>query len=146
NNQSATVDAFDVLHFIAGKRLKNGFLTVIDATNVQKESRKSLIDLARTHHCLPVAIILDLPNGVCIERNQNRPNRNFGGNVVRQQRQDMKRHLKFLKYEGFRHIYILKSLEEVEAVSGIIREKLYNDKKDETGPFDIIGDVHGCFN
>jgi protein phosphatase len=23
---------------------------------------------------------------------------------------------------------------------------LYNDKKDETGPFDIIGDVHGCFD
>jgi predicted kinase len=61
NNQASTNDAFDVLYYVAGKRLKNGLLTVVDATNVQKESRKGLIELARTYHCLPVAIVLDLP-------------------------------------------------------------------------------------
>src|SRR5690349_8628742 len=69
NNQAATDDAFDVLHYIGGKRLKSGLLTVIDATNVQKESRKALIELARTYHCLPVAIVLDMPEKVCEERN-----------------------------------------------------------------------------
>ncbi|MFN5847643.1 MAG: AAA family ATPase, partial [Chitinophagales bacterium] len=146
NSQSATNDAFDVLYYIAGKRLKSGLLTVIDATNVQKESRKGLIELGRTYHCLPIAIVLDLPEKVCEERNQNRPDRNFGGHVIRQQNQQLKKSIRGLKDEGFRQIYILKSLEEVDAVLEIKREKLYNDKKDETGPFDIIGDVHGCFD
>lgn len=146
NSQSATNDAFDVLYYIAGKRLKSGLLTVIDATNVQKESRKGLIELGRTYHCLPVAIVLDLPEKVCEERNQSRPDRNFGGHVIRQQNQQLKKSIRGLKDEGFRQIYILKSLEEVDAVLEIKREKLYNDKKDEPGPFDIIGDIHGCFD
>lgn len=146
NNQASTNDAFDVLYYIAGKRLKNGLLTVVDATNVQKESRKGLIDLARTYHCLPVAIVLDLPEKVCEERNLSRPDRNFGGHVIRQQAQQLKKSIRNLKHEGFRQIYVLKSVDEVEAVLDIKREKLYNDKKDETGPFDIIGDVHGCFD
>lgn len=145
NNQAATNDAFDVLHYIADKRLKNGLLTVIDATNVQKSARKGLIELAKNHHCLPVAIVLDLPEKVCEERNQNRVDRNFGNHVIRRQAQDLKKSIKGLKHEGFRHIYVLKSAEEVNAVEVIKREKLYNDKKEEKGPFDIIGDVHGCF-
>jgi protein phosphatase len=145
NSQSATNDAFDVLYYIAGKRLKAGLLTVIDATNVQKESRSGLIELGRTYHCLPVAIVLDLPEKICEERNKNRPERNFGGHVIRQQNQQLRKSIRGLKDEGFRHIYVLKSLEEVESVLEIKREKLYNDKKDETGPFDIIGDVHGCY-
>lgn len=145
NNQAATNDAFDVLHYIADKRLKNGLLTVIDATNVQKSARKGLIELAKNHHCLPVAMVLDLPEKVCEERNQNRVDRNFGNHVIRRQAQDLKKSIKGLKHEGFRHIYVLKSAEEVNAVEVIKREKLYNDKKEEKGPFDIIGDVHGCF-
>jgi len=145
NKQSATDDAFDVLYYIAGKRLKNGLLTVIDATNVQKESRKGLIELSRTYHCLPIAIVLDLPENISEERNKNRPDRNFGGHVIRQQKQQLKKSIRGLKDEGFRHIFILKSEEEIESVSEIKREKLYNDKKDENGPFDIIGDIHGCF-
>lgn len=146
NNQTATNDAFDVLYYVAGKRLKNGLLTVVDASNVQKESRKGLIELASTYHCLPVAIVFDLPEKVCMERNQNRADRNFGEHVIRQQAQQLKKSLKYLKQEGFNRIYLLKSVEEVESILEIKREKLYNNKKDETEPFDIIGDVHGCFD
>ena len=146
NNQAATNDAFDVLYYVAGKRLKNGLLTVVDATNVQKESRKGLLELARAYHSLPVAIVFDLPEKVCKERNQNRPDRNFDGHVIRQQAQQLKKSLRDLKNEGFKQIYRLKSVEEVESVFEIKREKLYNDKKEETGPFDIVGDVHGCFD
>src|SRR5262249_2595250 len=61
NAQAAPPDAFAVLHFIAAKRLAAGRLTVVDATNVQSEARKPLVQLAREYHCLPVAIILNLP-------------------------------------------------------------------------------------
>src|SRR6266540_1631974 len=75
NDQAATKDAFQVLHFIAGKRLAAGRLVVVDATNVQPEARKPLIELARDDHVLPVAIVLSLPERLCRERNQARPDR-----------------------------------------------------------------------
>ncbi len=50
NNQAATKEAFEVLHFIAGKRLAAGRLPVIDAPNVQPETRKPLVALAREYH------------------------------------------------------------------------------------------------
>src|SRR5215469_2450734 len=86
NDQSATTDAFDVLHYIAGKRLAAGRLTVIDATNVQSESRAPLVALAREHDVLPVAIVFDLPEPVCVARNASRPDRDFGAHVIRRQR------------------------------------------------------------
>ncbi|MCD9016643.1 polynucleotide kinase-phosphatase [Parachryseolinea silvisoli] len=146
NKQEATDDAFALLHYIAARRLKNGLLTVVDAINVQPESRASLVRLAREYHCIPVAIVLDVPERVCEARNAQRPDRNFGGHVLYQQRSQLKRSLRKLKDEGFRHIHVLKSTDEIEAISHIAREKLYNDRKELGGPFDIIGDIHGCFD
>ncbi len=143
NDQSATTDAFDVLRFIAAKRLARGRLTVIDATNVQPESRRPLLQLAKTYHCLPVAIVLNPPESVCHERNRLRPDRSFGPHVIRNQRSQLRQSLKTLKREGFRHIFVMNSVEEIESAT-VERVPLWNDRRDEHGPFDIIGDVHGC--
>ena len=145
NSQAATKEAFEVLHFIAAKRLAAGKLVVVDATNVQEESRKPLVALARQYHCLPVAIALNLPEKLCHERNKDRSDRDFGPDVIRQQTQQMRRSLRGLKRSGFRHVFILSSPEEVEAVT-IERQPLWNNLKHEHGPFDIIGDVHGCYD
>src|SRR5271154_2812567 len=75
SDQSASKEAFEVLHFIAAKRLARGRLTVVDATNVQPEARRPLVELARRYHCLPVAVVLDMPERVCQERNRDRPDR-----------------------------------------------------------------------
>src|SRR5262249_28598035 len=115
NDQAVTNDAFEVLHFVAAKRLALGRLTVIDATNVQSESRAPLVALARKYHCLPVAVVLNLSEEVCQERNHNRPDRSFGPHVVRNQRSQLRRSLGGLKREGFRHLFVLNSVEEVEA-------------------------------
>src|SRR5437879_6454372 len=145
NSQAATNDAFEVLHFIASKRLAAGKLVVIDATNVQPEARKPIIALAREYHCIPVAIVFDLPEKLCHERNRDRPDRDFGPHVIRQQSQQLRRSLRNLQREGFRRVHILHSPEEVDAAE-IAREPLWNNLKHEHGPFDIIGDVHGCFD
>ena len=146
NNMRATPDAFALLNYIVGQRLKNGLLTVVDATNVQPESRKSLVQLAKQYHVLPTAIVLNLPAEICRERNRTRNDRDLSRHVMRQQKLDLKRSLKGLRREGFRQVYVLNSEEEVASVTGIVREKLYNDKQDVHGPFDIIGDIHGCYN
>jgi protein phosphatase len=143
NDQTATNDAFELLHFIAAKRLALGRLTVIDATNVLPESRRPLVQLARQYHCLPVAIVLNLPERLCQDRNRLRAERDFGPHVVRQQHSQLRRSLRGLGREGFRHVFVLESAEEVEAAT-VERVPLWNDKRGEHGPFDIIGDVHGC--
>lgn len=145
NDQNATNSAFEALHFIAAKRLELGRVVVCDATNVQPESRKPLIELAKRYHCIPVAIVLNLPAKLCQTRNKTRPDRDFGDHVVRNQTRYLRTSLRTLKREGFRHIYILDSPEEVDAVE-IERQPLWNNRKHEHGPFDIIGDIHGCFD
>jgi protein phosphatase len=143
NDQSATPAAFELLHHIAGQRLKAGRLTVIDATNVQPEARRELVTLARDHDVLPVAIVLDLPEQLCAERNASRPDRDFGPHVLRRQRGQLRRGLNQLQREGFRAVHVLRTPGEVDAAT-ITRTRLYSDLRHETGPFDVVGDVHGC--
>jgi protein phosphatase len=145
NDQAATRAAFEVLHFVAAKRLSAGRLTVVDATNVQGEARQALVALAREHDCLAVAIVLDVHESICQERNRSRPDRAFGPHVVRQQKSQLHRGLRRLKEEGFRHVTVLSSPEEIDAVV-VERARLYNDLRHERGPFDVVGDVHGCFD
>ena len=143
NDQSATPAAFELLQYIAGKRLAGGRLTVIDATNVQPEARRQLVMLAREHDVLPAAIVLDLPEKLCAERNASRQDWDFGPHVLRRQRGQLRRGLHGLKREGFRTVHVLRTPEEVAAAT-ITRTPLFSDYRHERGPFDVIGDVHGC--
>src|SRR5688500_6572100 len=138
NDQSSTTAAFEVLHFIAAKRLARGLLTVVDATNVQPEARKPLVELARRYHVLPIAIVFDLPERLCEDRNRSREDRTFGPHVIRQQRSQLQKSLRHLQREGFRHVHVMRSADEVAAVT-IERQPLWNDRRADRGPFDIIG-------
>ncbi|HLU26813.1 MAG TPA: polynucleotide kinase-phosphatase, partial [Glycomyces sp.] len=143
NDQTATPDAFALLNHIVGVRLRRGLLTVVDATNVQRHARAELVKLAKDHHVLVDAIVLDVDPKLAAERNEARPDRDFGEQVIRRQHRDLKRSLKGLKKEGFRRVHRLSGLGEVESAV-VAYEKAWNDKTEETGPFDLIGDVHGC--
>lgn len=143
NSLAATSDAFDLLHYLVAKRLKRRMLTVIDATNVGAEGRKPLVELAREYHCLPVGIVLDIPQKICHERNATRPDRDFGPHVIQRQHAQLRRSMRGLKDEGIRFVHRLRSPEEIDAVE-MVREKLWTDRREERGPFDIIGDLHGC--
>lgn len=142
-DQSATGDAFDVLHYIVEKRLKNRRFTVVDATSVQPEARKSLVALARKWHALVVAITFELPEEVALARNAERADRQFGAGPVRRQMLNLKRSIKSMGREGIRYVHRLRSIDQVEAVE-ITRTRLWTDRREDSGPFDIIGDVHGC--
>lgn len=143
NNQKVTGEAFALLHDIVRRRLALGRLTVIDATNVQKDDRKHYLKLAREYHALPVAIVLNVPERLCRERNDLRDDRDIGFNALHRQWNHLRHSLKGLKREGFRYVFRLDSVERIDDAV-IERKPLWNDKRDEHGPFDIIGDVHGC--
>ena len=142
NDQSATRDAFDVLGYIVGTRLRRGLLTVVDATSVQRPARESLVRLAREHDVLVDAIVLDVPERVARDRNQGRADRDFGDHVIARQHRDLKRSLRGIRKEGFRRVHVLAD-DEIDHVT-IGREKSWNDRRDLAGPFDLVGDVHGC--
>ncbi|MBC2901903.1 polynucleotide kinase-phosphatase [Streptomyces cupreus] len=144
NDQSASRDAFDVLHYIAGKRLAGGRRTVVDATSVQQDSRRRLIELARKYDVLPIAIVLDMPEEVCAERNAGRTDRaDMPRRVIQRHIRELRRSIRHLEREGFRKVHILRGVEDVENAT-VVTEKRFNDLTHLTGPFDIIGDIHGC--
>ena len=145
NNQKVSKEAFDLLFYAANKRLDLMKTTVIDATNVQPAARKQIIDLAREQNVHSVAIVLNLPERELQARNASRPDRGYPEHVIRKHVSDLRRGLRNLKREGFRFVYILNYQEEVDEVE-IVRTKMWNNRKNEHGPFDVIGDVHGCFD
>lgn len=143
NDQSVSADAFELVSAIAEKRLKHRKLAVIDATNVRSADRKRWIDLARRWHALPVAIVIDPGLSVCVERNKARADRNFGAGVPQRMIQEIRRGLGGLQREGFRQVWKLQSAEAVDAAR-VERKPLWTDRRGDTGPFDIVGDIHGC--
>ena len=142
-DQDVTADAFDLVREIAGKRLKNRKLAVIDATNVRPADRKAWIELARRWHALPVAVVIDPGVDVCIERNRLRADRPFGAQVVQRMVSEVRRGMGGLQKEGFRQVWKLTSAESIDAAL-VTRQPLWTDKRHDQGPFDIIGDIHGC--
>ncbi|MDE5753042.1 MAG: polynucleotide kinase-phosphatase [Oscillospiraceae bacterium] len=143
NSQDVSGDAFDLLYAAAEKRLQHGKLTVIDATNLQQSARKRTLDLAKAQNVHSAAIVLNLPEKILRERNQTRTDRDIPDRVIRKHCEDVRRSVKYLKKEGFRFVYVLKSPEEIENLE-IVRTKLWSDKKEDHGALDVIGDIHGC--
>lgn len=144
-DQSSTGDAFDLVEYIAAKRLAARRLTVIDATNVKPEDRRRFVNLARKYHALPVGMAFFVDEKTCHERNNKRENRDFGPHVVRNHVRALKRGFKSLqKREGVRLLHVFDNPEEMDALEEIERTPLWPDKRNEHGPFDIIGDIHGC--
>jgi protein phosphatase len=143
NDQTVTTQAFEILHTIAATRLALGRLTVVDATSVSHDARKPLVQLARDHHVVPIAIVLDVKEDVAHARNAGRPDRDFGPHVVRRQASLLRRSLRGLQREGFRQVHVLRGPDEIDAVT-FERQPTWTNRSELHGPFDIVGDVHGC--
>src|SRR5262249_31906980 len=144
-DQSVPPAAFELLHLTAAKRLELGRLTVIDATNVQPDARKPCLDLARRYHVLPVAIVFDIAEDICLARNAVRTDRHIPPRVIRNQADALRRSMRRPRDEGFWAGHVLVTPEEVETTT-VVREPLRVNRRVDRGPFDIIGDVHGCID
>jgi len=145
NDQSVSKQAFELMLYLVDKRLSLKKLTVVDATNVLENLRNDLLILAKKHHCLTVAIVFNISDIICYNRNKSRTDRNLDEKVIKYQHNQMQYSLLNLKKEGFKYVYMMNSIDEVMKTN-IYKDTLYCDKSDESGPFDIIGDVHGCYD
>lgn len=145
NDQTASADAFELLYHAAEKRLQRMKTTVIDATNLQQSARQQVIDLAHRQNVHSVAVVLDLPEKELMRRNKERADRGYPERVIHSHYTSLRKCIRHLKKDGFRFVYVLSSQEDIDSAD-IVRTKLWNDKCELHGPFDIIGDIHGCFD
>lgn len=142
-DQSVTPLAFALLHEIVDKRLQLGRLTVVDATNTRPDDRRHLVELARKWDVLSTAVVFDLALRLCLDRNAARTDRRVPEHAIRRQHQALRRSAGGMRRERFSRVYVLGSEAEVDAVA-VERTPVWNDRRHDTGPFDIVGDVHGC--
>ncbi|PYI68104.1 hypothetical protein CVV68_07130 [Arthrobacter livingstonensis] len=140
SDQSAKKAAFESLNFVAGRRLDVGLLTVVDATNVRPDARRELVQLARDQDILPVAVVLDVPEEVCLRRDELRDDRILGTTVIRRRHDQLRHSLKSLRREGFRTVHVFRGEVEIAAAS-FRRDPLLDDFTGDDGPLDVIGDV-----
>ena len=111
--QEATADAFALLHSVLEKRLRRGKLCVVDATNVRAEHRQRLIEQARQFARPVVAIVLETPEDVCIDRAAGRATRMVRAEVILQQLADLKQDFRG-SGEGFSAVFRLKAADQIE--------------------------------
>lgn len=113
--QGATDDAFDLLHRLLAMRLRRGRRTVVDATNVEGWARAELVAIARRHRRPVVAIVLDLPLEVAMERNLARPEPRPPNAALRRQHRWLQDTLRELPHEGLAAVHHLRAASDVEA-------------------------------
>lgn len=144
-NQAASKDAFALVHHLVERRLAWRRLTVVDATNLKPDARKPILELARKYHYYLNAIVFDLGEAVSQEYNRKRTERFVPPRVITGHVQNLAAAVAALDREGIRRVLHLRTPDEVAAVT-IARTPLPVDRRQERGPFDVIGDVHGCFD
>jgi len=142
-DQSVSDAAFRLARLIADERLRLGRLTVFDATSVQARHRRVLLAIATRHHLPAVAVLLDLPMSICLERDRQRAERSVGRRVIEWQARALDSGRAALRREGFSEVHRIRSARAADQAT-LVTRPLSCDRREEAGPFDIIGDVHGC--
>ena len=123
SDQTVSRAAFAVLHRELAKRLGSGRTTVVDATNVTPWARQALLRRAVAAGRPAIAIVLDIPEAICLRRNAQRAADRAGANVpqaaIRRQSADLRRSLLdpgLLVGEGFSEVHRLGTPDAVDAV------------------------------
>lgn len=142
--QHVSRDAFDLVHSVVARRLHWRRFTVVDATNLKADARKPLLELGRRNHFLLSAVAFDLPEETCQRLNAGRDGRVVAADVVSKHAALVQSALAGLQREGVRRVHVLRSAEEA-AAAAVRRVPMRFDRRAEAGPFDVFGDVHGCF-
>jgi protein phosphatase len=143
-DQSTSREAFALLHLVLSKRLARRLLTVVDATNVQAQAQRPLLELADIYQLSAVALVFALPLDLCLERNRQRA-RVVPEYVVAGQLEQLHQLVPHMQSERrFRAVHLFTTAEQVDRVQ-LVRDFMPAERDRDLGPFDLIGDVHGCF-
>jgi protein phosphatase len=142
-DQSVTPAAFALAHAIADQRLRHRRLTVFDATSLEAGARRALLDIAARHHLPAVAIVFDLPLDDCVRQDAGRAGRRVGRVAISRHAAAMRHAVAALPREGFARVHRVGSADAAAALE-ISLAPLPCDRSADPGPFDLVGDLHGC--
>jgi protein phosphatase len=111
------------MHFIVERRLLLRRLTVADATNLKREDRRPLIELANRFGFNVGAIVFDVSLDICLTRNEGRA-RVIPPDAIVAQHALLNTTMSSIKREGFHYAFVVdekrQGLVEVEA-RGVVR-------------------------
>jgi protein phosphatase len=143
SNQKVSDDAFDLFYFIIEKRLKNGYPAIADSTALKRKYREKLLALANRYSFSPVLLLFDLPPTFCEENDKNR---RFcvGEEVQKNQFRLLESTREELSEENYDKVIVFLTKYHLDNFryrwSAPLVECTF------PVPFDIIGDVHGCYS
>ena len=129
-DQSASGDAFALLHLVVRMRLDRRRLTVVDATSVEPRARRPLAQMAHRARVPAVAIVFDLEPEACAARDARRVDRVVGPEIVTKQSAALRESLPGIVSEGFAEVVIFRSPAELDTVRIELRED-EPDKQDQ---------------
>ncbi len=81
-DQAATRRAFALLHRTLARRCAAGLLSVVDATNLERHARRTVVRRASEAGLRTLVIVLDVPLVTALARNSIRPGRRVADDVV----------------------------------------------------------------
>lgn len=142
-NKKAKENSIDILYNQISKKLEIGKIVVLDSSNLIESTRKVLLRFANEFHILPIAIVFNISEKECLKRNESKGI--VSDCLIKAQMTYLNKTLKTIEKEGFSKVYILNDTKDIDRVK-IERVELPNNLKHIHGPFDIIGDIHGCFD
>ncbi|HOV79073.1 MAG TPA: AAA family ATPase [Bacillota bacterium] len=136
----ASKEAFKLFYHIIERRLSLGRFTAADSTAVTRRARTRLLNMGRKHGFHVALLIFNIPEEVCMLQNKGRDRRVILPVIARMQK--MLRHtLKVAGDEGFDQVQVLS---EENLNDPAFKIEILNHVVSLPGPFDIIGDIHGC--
>lgn len=139
-NMEASRGAFELFYFIIEKRMGMGRLVIADSTALSYDARKKLLGLAYSYNYHVVLIAFDVLLDTALKRNSMR-DRKVSEKVIQKQYRAFTRALKYIDKEGFDQMAILRESEMEGITFDIVSSKM---EIEDSGPFDIISDIHGC--
>lgn len=109
---------FRALHRTLGRRLANGQLTVVDATNAERAFRRPLLARARAAGLPSTAIVLDLHPAIVVEQNAGRA-RVVDGDVIERHLAAVRRTVDrdVLGLEGFDQVIVVRTAADAASLS-----------------------------
>lgn len=141
-NMAASGEAFKLFRFTIERRLSLGRFTVADSTAITRRARGELLRIGRKHGFYVALLIFNIPEDVCLARNAGRDRRVISPVIARMQKM-LGQTLKVVHSEGFDAVHVISE----EALNNPTFEiKIRNHEATLPGPFDIIGDIHGCYD
>lgn len=141
-NMAASREAFKLFRFTIERRLSLGRFTVADSTAITKRARGELLRIGRKYGFNVTLMIFDIPTDVCLTRNAGRDRRVIRPVIARMQKM-LKRTLKVVHQEGFDGVHLVS---EEDLRDPAFKIEIRNHEATLPGPFDIIGDIHGCYD